>query len=92
MLFLACSIFSSKTSQSATTRAGVFFAIIVETNVPRLPVPITPTVIAEFAGGPAQDAAAAREAPIMFRRARYHTGSIDSSPDALNNVSCNSSS
>ena len=52
MLFLACSIFSSKTSQSATTRAGVFFAIIVDTKVPRLPVPSTPAVIAEFAGEP----------------------------------------
>ena len=68
MLFFACSIFSSKTSQSATTRAGVFFAIIVDTKVPRLPVPITPTVIAEFAGVPRARPAAATEAPIMFRR------------------------
>src|SRR3981189_600789 len=68
MLFLAFSIFSSKRSQSATTRAGVFFASIVVTYVPRLPDPSRPTVIAEFAAVPRAVPAAAMEAVITLRR------------------------
>src|SRR5437879_6462168 len=68
MLFLAFSIFSSKRSHRATTRAGVFFASIDVTYVPRLPDPSRPTVIAEFAAVPRAAPAAAMDAVITLRR------------------------
>src|SRR5258706_382134 len=48
----AFSILASKRSHRATTLAGVFFAIVPATYVPRLPDPNRPTVTAELAALP----------------------------------------
>src|SRR5258708_3187590 len=68
MTFFACSIFSGNRSQRATTRPGLFFDNEAVTKVPRLPVPITPTVMVELTWALLARSAEFKETPIILRR------------------------